>query len=808
MRGDRNDIEELIVPNGRVSNGILPQSILKDSTTRPSLESRKVRHLSNESSSSARGVTFDKSLPCNALRGSQEEPEIRELNRNLRNRRTSLPVSTHSTFVQRTQHQSSVSEARGLIVDMLQNRDLSPNVVSCLRAVAQLLNQTTSVGFNFNELGLPTVVESTFGEQLTIPSASKPRVSNITFSTVTSATGLPTIAAEPSRPRSSNYWKPSASHHQDFPETGGHKTSISTSILHQHSVDSGAKASRRVPNQRHASDPAVTDNIGVLPLDDNVAVSVDVSSPKSDSSLSLNERRRSSGSSTAPQPIPIPSSAAYLSSTAPSPFAKSPSLIKSPSPSVAFSLHEEPEGGSGDEESKATSSTQPEGPHDDELEGAESTASLDVQVVQTADGTVFDRNEIERDGSLRRIIVYVTQFFRQSDLFSIFRISPVKFFNFFHALEAGYWDISYHNRIHATDVLHSCHYLTTHPVRAFLGRPSTPEDDDSEGVEPISFGPLLDSAPLPIANSMTPLELMALYTAAAAHDIDHPGRTNAFLVAAEDRKAILYNDRSVLENHHAAESWRLLCKPMNYFIETLDSAETKRFRYLVLEYILATDLKQHFDIILSFNDKSAEMDLTNESDRVLVSQMLIKFADINSPAKPFALHRQWTDRICEEFYEQGDEEKRRGMSISPYMDREQPAVAKLQDSFIAHIVNPLVMALNEAGLLPVLPGLEEPELIINLKHNHQKWLIEIEEQQEAEETEEEPQTSDDRPTVESNDTKKQCGNGKLQTANEEGKLNRLETSELEAKFWFMCSSSARRRARRIRLSEERRVIDW
>jgi len=27
-----------------------------------------------------------------------------------------------------------------------------------------------------------------------------------------------------------------------------------------------------------------------------------------------------------------------------------------------------------------------------------------------------------------------------------------------------------------------------------------------------------------------PLELMALYTAAAMHDYDHPGRTNAFLV--------------------------------------------------------------------------------------------------------------------------------------------------------------------------------------------------------------------------------------------------------------------------------------
>jgi hypothetical protein len=93
----------------------------------------------------------------------------------------------------------------------------------------------------------------------------------------------------------------------------------------------------------------------------------------------------------------------------------------------------------------------------------------------------------------------------------------------------------------------------------------------------------------------------------------------------------------------------------------------------VLEYILATDLKQHFDIIMQFNDRVPDMDLSNESDRVLISLMLIKFADINSPAKPYPLHQQWTDRICQEFYEQGDEERLRNMPISPYMDRDDQA---------------------------------------------------------------------------------------------------------------------------------------
>jgi hypothetical protein len=57
---------------------------------------------------------------------------------------------------------------------------------------------------------------------------------------------------------------------------------------------------------------------------------------------------------------------------------------------------------------------------------------------------------------------------------------------------------------------------------------------------------------------MTDLELLALFTAAAIHDYDHPGRTNAFLVAVGDTKAVMYNDRAVLESHHVASAWYLL----------------------------------------------------------------------------------------------------------------------------------------------------------------------------------------------------------------------------------------------------------
>ena len=72
-------------------------------------------------------------------------------------------------------------------------------------------------------------------------------------------------------------------------------------------------------------------------------------------------------------------------------------------------------------------------------------------------------------------------------------------------------------------------------------------------------------------------------------------------------QAVLYNDRSVLENHHAAAAWRLfLSNPRYNFLKHLDKAEFKRFRYLVIESILATDLKRHFEILAEFNAKVSD----------------------------------------------------------------------------------------------------------------------------------------------------------------------------------------------------------
>lgn len=56
---------------------------------------------------------------------------------------------------------------------------------------------------------------------------------------------------------------------------------------------------------------------------------------------------------------------------------------------------------------------------------------------------------------------------------------------------------------------------------------------------------------------LEPLEATAALIAAAAHDINHPGKSSAFLCNSRDPLAILYNDICVLESHHAALTFHL-----------------------------------------------------------------------------------------------------------------------------------------------------------------------------------------------------------------------------------------------------------
>lgn len=61
-----------------------------------------------------------------------------------------------------------------------------------------------------------------------------------------------------------------------------------------------------------------------------------------------------------------------------------------------------------------------------------------------------------------------------------------------------------------------------------------------------------------------------------------------------------------------------------------------------------------------------------------VLRNMVHCADLSNPTKPLDLYRQWTDRIMDEFFHQGDRERERGMEISPMCDKHTASVERTQ----------------------------------------------------------------------------------------------------------------------------------
>jgi hypothetical protein len=57
---------------------------------------------------------------------------------------------------------------------------------------------------------------------------------------------------------------------------------------------------------------------------------------------------------------------------------------------------------------------------------------------------------------------------------------------------------------------------------------------------------------------LSTFDLVGLFLSAAGHDVDHPGHNNLYEIKTKSKLSTLYNDISVLENHHAATLYFLI----------------------------------------------------------------------------------------------------------------------------------------------------------------------------------------------------------------------------------------------------------
>ncbi|XP_010794966.1 cAMP-specific 3',5'-cyclic phosphodiesterase 4D [Notothenia coriiceps] len=161
--------------------------------------------------------------------------------------------------------------------------------------------------------------------------------------------------------------------------------------------------------------------------------------------------------------------------------------------------------------------------------------------------------------------------------------------------------------------------------------------------------------------------------------------------------ALMYNDSSVLENHHLAVGFKLLQEENCDIFQNLTKKQRQSLRKMVIDIVLATDMSKHMNLLADLKTmvetkkvtSSGVLLLDNYSDRIQVLQNMVHCADLSNPTKPLQLYRQCTDRIMEEFFTQGDRERERGMEISPMCDKHNASVEKSQVGFIDYIVHPL-----------------------------------------------------------------------------------------------------------------------
>eukprot|EP00798_Chlamydomonas_sp_ICE-L_P023244 gene23244-30468_t len=309
----------------------------------------------------------------------------------------------------------------------------------------------------------------------------------------------------------------------------------------------------------------------------------------------------------------------------------------------------------------------------------------------------FSLNTLTNDRPLSTLGYYL---FHSTGLISDFKLKPSHLIKFLCRVEQGYKSNPYHSRIHATDVLQKYYVILT-----------------QGGLVP---------------GYVDKLTLLGCLLAAIVHVYEHVGLTNDFLVNSGDSLAIRYNDRAPMENHHLAAAFDLLQHPDYNFTSEMHKKDQDTLRKLMIDLVLATDMKQHFsllahfrtvhriapstcklnsvsgDYVCDYNDTRTDSATKlvraplDESERLMSLQVALKMADLSHLSAKLPVHLQWVAALEEEFFRQGDSEMGNGMPASPLFDRTKQGISKSQVGFLDII-----------GTKP---------MFVYVMHNYKHWM--------------------------------------------------------------------------------------
>eukprot|EP00930_Biecheleria_cincta_P034238 TRINITY_DN23676_c0_g1_i1.p1 TRINITY_DN23676_c0_g1~~TRINITY_DN23676_c0_g1_i1.p1 ORF type:complete len:1278 (-),score=198.67 TRINITY_DN23676_c0_g1_i1:81-3914(-) len=263
---------------------------------------------------------------------------------------------------------------------------------------------------------------------------------------------------------------------------------------------------------------------------------------------------------------------------------------------------------------------------------------------------------------------------------------------------------------------------------------------------------------LPSRGFFTMEERFALLVCAFGHDLGHSGLNNAFLVETQNPLAVMYSDKSILQNLGCASMFEIMqhadCNIFAHFTKELK----KDLRQLCVSAILYTDLTKHFELMgqvsrlytakkelfeyireytpdpdaaieienrgharmVQFHGNHAsrqEQDLStqalleiedyfwNADVKHTVRNFFLHFADQSNAMKPWELFGRWTELQFQEFFQQGDSERALKMPLQPLNDRARVNIPYVQIQYVTFFVaTPTVLM---SAMMPSMKHLEE-----------------------------------------------------------------------------------------------------
>jgi hypothetical protein len=269
--------------------------------------------------------------------------------------------------------------------------------------------------------------------------------------------------------------------------------------------------------------------------------------------------------------------------------------------------------------------------------------------------------------------------------------------NFLTSLSSQYKKTTlYHNSMHGADVTHSSYIFITHSNAEKLAKTNV-------------------------------IDILSIIIAALGHDLGHPGLTNMFHMNDSTDIAITYNDISILENYHASLLFRTLRKSENNIFEKLSNIDYKIIRKRMISEILSTDMANHgkvvsvikSKIVLNENNEyrlnllSGNEQTKNEEQQSLLD-FILHLADLAHNTKLFDVSLKWVALLSEEFWRQGDLEKKKNLPVSFLCDREKYNIPQSQKGFITGFIVPTFEI-----MVTVFPSLKFT--LDNANNNLKEW---------------------------------------------------------------------------------------